>query len=126
MKLVEDYGLDGIDIDWEYPKNDGEASNYVALLKVVRQGLDELAVKKGEMNNGYELTIAAVSETKQPHPPPSMLSLRERRGPCAALLTAHVVSALRTIALQATADQRNGSIPLFLESDGIRLCWQLG
>lgn len=61
VKLVEDYGLDGIDIDWEYPKNDGEAKDYVELLRVVREGLDELATKKGETANGYELTIAAVS-----------------------------------------------------------------
>lgn len=60
VKLVENYGLDGIDIDWEYPKNDGEAKDYVELLRLVRQGLDELAAKKGETNNGYELTIAAV------------------------------------------------------------------
>ncbi|KAK9898804.1 glycoside hydrolase family 18 protein [Cystobasidium minutum MCA 4210] len=59
VKLVEDYGIDGIDIDWEYPKNDGEAKDYVELLRLVRKGLDELAAKKGEMANGYELTIAA-------------------------------------------------------------------
>lgn len=61
VKLVEDYGLDGIDIDWEYPKDDGEAKDYVELLKVVREELNNLAYKKGETANGYELTIAAVS-----------------------------------------------------------------
>jgi chitinase len=61
VKLVEDYGLDGIDIDWEYPKNDKESQDYVDLLKAVREGLDKLAAKKGESQNGYELTIAAVS-----------------------------------------------------------------
>ena len=60
IKLVEDYGLDGIDIDWEYPKDDVEAKDYVELLRVVREGLDELASKKGETANGYELSIAAV------------------------------------------------------------------
>lgn len=53
--------MDGIDIDWEYPKNDGEAKDYVDLLHLVREALDDLAVKKGETGNGYELTIAAVS-----------------------------------------------------------------
>lgn len=58
---MEDYGIDGIDIDWEYPKNDEEARNYVELIRLVREGLDGLASHKGESGNGYELTIAAVS-----------------------------------------------------------------
>ena len=66
IALVENYGLDGIDIDWEYPKNDTEAKDYVALLKVVRQRLDEMAAGKGEQANGYELTIAAVRPRGRP------------------------------------------------------------
>lgn len=60
IQIIENYGLDGIDIDWEYPKNDGEAKNYVELLKIVREALDDLARRKNEIDNGYELTIAAV------------------------------------------------------------------
>lgn len=60
-RLVEDYGLDGIDVDWEYPKNEKEAMDYVELLRVTREALDQLAREKGEMADGYELSIAAVS-----------------------------------------------------------------
>ncbi|KAH8925334.1 glycoside hydrolase family 18 protein [Atractiella rhizophila] len=62
VKLVEDYGLDGIDIDWEYPKDDQEAWNYVELLRACRLELDAYAASKGEYTQsgtGYELTIAA-------------------------------------------------------------------
>lgn len=66
MQLVEDYGIDGIDIDWEYPKNDDEAHRYVELLRVTRQALDELARTKGEESSGYELSIAAVRDGTVP------------------------------------------------------------
>ena len=56
--------MDGIDIDWEFPKNGKEAKDYVELLKVTREGLDQLAERKGEQANGYELTIAAVSSVR--------------------------------------------------------------
>ncbi|GAA6056128.1 hypothetical protein JCM3770_006008 [Rhodotorula araucariae] len=60
VKLVEDYGLDGLDIDFEYPQNDQEAQDYVALLKGLREGLDALQHKLGVTSpHGFELTIAA-------------------------------------------------------------------
>merc|ERR1711939_262195 len=59
VRLTEDYGLDGIDIDWEYPKTAQEGRDHVELLKAVRHALDDLASRKGEASNGYELTIAA-------------------------------------------------------------------
>ena len=59
-ELVKEYGLDGIDIDWEYPcsslagiaSDPEDKENFTLLLKAVRERLDEAG-------NGYMLTIAA-------------------------------------------------------------------
>ncbi|KAH7929881.1 glycoside hydrolase family 18 protein [Leucogyrophana mollusca] len=58
VKLLEDYGLDGLDIDYEYPSNDAQARGYVELLRELRAGLDQHARNKG-INHKFLLTIAA-------------------------------------------------------------------
>ncbi len=58
IKLVADYGLDGLDIDYEYPQNDAQARGYVDLLQELREGLDNLATKIGGSGR-FALSIAA-------------------------------------------------------------------
>ncbi|KAI4227981.1 MAG: hypothetical protein L6R36_001991 [Xanthoria steineri] len=45
VRLVKDLGLDGLDVDWEYPKDAGEAQNYVDLLAAIRKELDTVSKK---------------------------------------------------------------------------------
>jgi chitinase len=64
VRLLKDLGLDGIDVDWEYPQNDQQARDYVALLAAIRHELDVYAsTLAGQGCNGgtphFELTIAA-------------------------------------------------------------------
>lgn len=56
VQLVRDLGLDGLDIDWEYPADDTQASNMVLLLEDVRAGLD--AYTTGINSNHMLLTVA--------------------------------------------------------------------
>ena len=59
IKLLEDYGLDGLDIDYEYPSNDEQARGYVELLRELRAGLDNHARRKGA-NYRFLLTVIAI------------------------------------------------------------------
>ncbi|KAK4178635.1 family 18 putative glycoside hydrolase [Triangularia setosa] len=54
VKLVSDWGFDGLDIDWEYPASSVEAADFVALLKTCRETLDEYARKHAP---GYHMPI---------------------------------------------------------------------
>ncbi|KAB5590955.1 Glycoside hydrolase family 18 protein [Ceratobasidium theobromae] len=57
IALMEDNGLDGIDIDYEYPETPEQAAGFVSLLSEMRQALDAHAKKKGE-TNPYQLSAA--------------------------------------------------------------------
>ncbi|KAG8779938.1 hypothetical protein FRC12_023687, partial [Ceratobasidium sp. 428] len=57
IALMEDNGLDGLDIDYEYPETPEQATGFVSLLSELRAGLDAHAKKKGE-TNPYQLSAA--------------------------------------------------------------------
>jgi chitinase len=56
VKLLEDYGLDGLDIDYEYPQNDEQARGYAHLLRELRHALNEHQRRK-EIDYRFLLTV---------------------------------------------------------------------
>ncbi|BBI34996.1 hypothetical protein KCTCHS21_43950 [Cohnella abietis] len=65
VKFLREYGLDGLDIDWEYPVEGGDAGNsrkpedkenFLLLVKMIREALDAAGSEDGSY---YLLTIAA-------------------------------------------------------------------
>ncbi|KAF9781486.1 hypothetical protein IL306_013206 [Fusarium sp. DS 682] len=57
IKLITDWGFDGIDVDWEYPSNAQEARNYVLILSGLRKALDQFS-KDNKINYHFMLTVA--------------------------------------------------------------------
>ncbi|KAK3485516.1 endochitinase 1 precursor [Neurospora hispaniola] len=57
VELVKNLGFDGLDIDWEYPQNAQEASDFVSLLSACRSALDAYA-STVPGNPHFEMSVA--------------------------------------------------------------------
>ncbi|KAG6878469.1 hypothetical protein C0993_006311 [Termitomyces sp. T159_Od127] len=60
VQFIEDYGFDGIDIDFEYPSSDAQGQGFADLFTALRTAFDALATKKGD-NVPYQLTAAVAA-----------------------------------------------------------------
>ncbi|GKU18260.1 unnamed protein product [Fusarium langsethiae] len=58
VTLMKDWGFDGIDVDWEYPNDDNEATNFDLLLQAIRDELD-LYASQNAPSHHFLLSIAA-------------------------------------------------------------------
>jgi chitinase len=58
VELLKHVGLDGIDIDWEYPKSPEEGQHLVLLLQAVRSALDAYGSSLSTPHR-FELTVAS-------------------------------------------------------------------
>jgi len=57
VKLLDDNGLDGIDIDFEYPTAGAQATAFASLLSELRTALDSYASSKGD-KVPYQISVA--------------------------------------------------------------------
>ena len=49
VTFVKDLGLDGIDIDWEYPASSADAQNFVSLLQTLRSVSSPFVIRLREL-----------------------------------------------------------------------------
>lgn len=66
VQLMQDWGFDGIDVDWEYP-NDSNIGSYVQLLQGFRYALDMLAWKLKTTRFYLSIAIPAGVAINEPY-----------------------------------------------------------
>ncbi|KAJ7905078.1 glycoside hydrolase superfamily [Mycena leptocephala] len=57
VKMIEDYGFDGIDLDFEYPATAAQGQGFADLFTALRTAFDALEARKGDSTT-YQLTAA--------------------------------------------------------------------
>jgi len=57
VSMIENLGLDGIDLDFEYPANTDQQTGFATLITQLRTAFDQLAAKKGD-KTPYQITAA--------------------------------------------------------------------
>lgn len=58
IQHLQDLGLDGIDIDWEFPVDTTDADNYVLLLKEMRTALNDYQLAHDPTDQNFLLSVA--------------------------------------------------------------------
>lgn len=58
VQLIEDYGFDGLDLDFEYPSSTAQGQGFADLMTSLRTAFDQLQAKKGDATP-YLLTVGA-------------------------------------------------------------------
>ncbi len=61
--VVEQYQLDGVDIDWEYPDPGDSAQNYLALMKELRTALPDKLISTAVISYGDETGLGIPTES---------------------------------------------------------------
>lgn len=61
--IVDEYQLDGVDIDWEYPDPGQSAQNYLALMRELRAALPESILSTAVLDHGDEYGLGIPAET---------------------------------------------------------------
>lgn len=68
VRLVKEYGVDGVDIDWEFPcyhGNPADKENFTKLLKTVRTAFDEYESQLKKRKKKHLYLVIATSASKQ-------------------------------------------------------------
>jgi chitinase len=63
LKVVDEYGFDGVDIDWEYPDPGQSAQNYLALITELRAALPDRLLTTAVISSGDETGLGIPAET---------------------------------------------------------------